>query len=80
LHAVISIGGAGRRVNRFDHGGENFHAAVELLQIALHRATDFFAQPYPVAPSRPSRVREAKSCTRIRLAVLRISVGTSALL
>ncbi|MNN78012.1 hypothetical protein D3C81_1945260 [compost metagenome] len=31
LHAVIGIGGTGRRVNGFDDRGENLHATVECL-------------------------------------------------
>lgn len=80
LHTVIGIGRASRRMNRLDHRGEDFHAAVELAQIGLYRPADIICQAGTVFPSRPSRVREAKSCTSTRLAVLRIKVGTSLLL
>ena len=48
LYAVISIGRPCRWMNRLDHRGENFHAAVEFLQVGLDRPANFFGEPDPV--------------------------------
>ena len=80
LHTVVSVSGTGRRMDRLDHRGKDFHTAVEGLQVGLHAAANLVAEAGALFPSNSSRVREAKSCTRMRLAVLRIRVGISALL